>query len=179
MTPVSASVRVGQTQAFVAQAVFSDGSTTNVTAMTAWTSSDTTVATMDYEGRARCINLGHCTPACAQGAKASTDITYWPQALRARVEEDLGTRVDWVAVDHFNTGHPHTHIIVNVPASGAPDPSMAGSWDVEAASINVTIVTHKHAQSSYMLRVPQPGDLILTAREEVMTMWSPAHIPDR
>ncbi len=43
-----------------------------------WWPSDTTVATTDYEGRARCINLGHCTPACAQGAKASTDITYWP-----------------------------------------------------------------------------------------------------
>jgi choline dehydrogenase-like flavoprotein len=37
-----------------------------------WWPSDTTVATVDYEGRARCINLGHCTPACAQGAKAST-----------------------------------------------------------------------------------------------------------
>ncbi|MER9268154.1 DUF3363 domain-containing protein [Mesorhizobium sp. M0410] len=30
----------------------------------------------------------------------------------AQMEEDLGTRLDWVAVDHFNTGHPHTHIIV-------------------------------------------------------------------
>src|SRR3546814_17525336 len=29
-----------------------------------------------------------------------------------RMEEDLGTNLDWVAVDHFNTGHPHTHIIV-------------------------------------------------------------------
>nr|AQZ39401.1 conjugal transfer protein TraI [Sphingobium sp. YW16] len=28
------------------------------------------------------------------------------------MEDDLGTRLDWVAVDHFNTGHPHTHIIV-------------------------------------------------------------------
>ena len=26
-----------------------------------------------------------------------------------RIEEYLGTRLDWVAVDHFNTGHPHTH----------------------------------------------------------------------
>ena len=51
-----------------------------------WWPSDTTVATTDYEGRARCINLGHCTPACAQGAKASTDITYWPHAIRAGVE---------------------------------------------------------------------------------------------
>ncbi|TPI13052.1 DUF3363 domain-containing protein [Mesorhizobium sp. B4-1-3] len=32
--------------------------------------------------------------------------------LMAQMEEDLGTKLDWVAVDHFNTGHPHTHIIV-------------------------------------------------------------------
>jgi hypothetical protein len=36
-----------------------------------WWPSDSTIATTDYEGRARCINLGHCTPGCAQGAKAS------------------------------------------------------------------------------------------------------------
>ena len=58
-----------------------------------WWPSDTTVATTDYEGRARCINLGHCTPACAQGAKASTDITYWPLALRAGVELRTHCRV--------------------------------------------------------------------------------------
>ncbi len=58
-----------------------------------WWPSDTTVATVDYEGRARCINLGHCTPACAQGAKASTDITYWPVALRAGVELRTHCRV--------------------------------------------------------------------------------------
>ncbi len=48
-----------------------------------WWPSDTTIATTDYDGRAKCINLGHCTPGCAQGAKASTDLTYWPQALRS------------------------------------------------------------------------------------------------
>jgi choline dehydrogenase-like flavoprotein len=58
-----------------------------------WWPSDTTVATVDYEGRARCINLGHCTPACAQGAKASTDITYWPAAQRAGVELRTHCRV--------------------------------------------------------------------------------------
>jgi len=30
----------------------------------------------------------------------------------AQAEKDLGTKLDWVAVDHFNTGHPHTHLIV-------------------------------------------------------------------
>jgi type IV secretory pathway VirD2 relaxase len=32
--------------------------------------------------------------------------------LMADAERDLGTRLDWVAVDHFNTGHPHSHVIV-------------------------------------------------------------------
>ena len=58
-----------------------------------WWPSDTTVATVEYEGRAPCINLGHCTPGCAQGAKASTDITYWPLALRAGVELRTRCRV--------------------------------------------------------------------------------------
>lgn len=32
--------------------------------------------------------------------------------LMEQVSEDLGTKLDWVAVDHFNTGHPHTHIVL-------------------------------------------------------------------
>jgi GMC oxidoreductase len=58
-----------------------------------WWPSDTTIATTDYDGRAACINLGHCTPGCAQGAKAITDITYWPLAIRAGVELRTRCRV--------------------------------------------------------------------------------------
>ena len=32
--------------------------------------------------------------------------------LMDQMEQDLGTRLDWVAIDHHNTGHPHTHIVV-------------------------------------------------------------------
>jgi hypothetical protein len=32
--------------------------------------------------------------------------------LMAQAEKDLRTKLDWVAVDHFNTGHPHTHILL-------------------------------------------------------------------
>jgi type IV secretory pathway VirD2 relaxase len=32
--------------------------------------------------------------------------------LMSQAEKDLGTKLDWVAVDHFNTGHPHSHILV-------------------------------------------------------------------
>ncbi len=58
-----------------------------------WWPSDIAVATTEYEGRGKCINLGHCTPGCAQGAKASVDITYWPHALRAGVELRTRCRV--------------------------------------------------------------------------------------
>jgi choline dehydrogenase-like flavoprotein len=58
-----------------------------------WWPSDSTVATESHEGRAPCINLGHCLHGCAQGAKASTDITYWPLARRAGVEVRTRCRV--------------------------------------------------------------------------------------
>jgi type IV secretory pathway VirD2 relaxase len=32
--------------------------------------------------------------------------------LMRQTEKDLDTKLDWIAVDHHNTGHPHTHIIV-------------------------------------------------------------------
>jgi type IV secretory pathway VirD2 relaxase len=40
------------------------------------------------------------------------DLKPLTRRLMARMEEDLGTKLDWVAVDHFNTGHPHTHILL-------------------------------------------------------------------
>src|SRR5258708_2250520 len=64
-----------------------------------WWPSDTTIATTEYDGRAKCINLGHCTPGCAQGAKASTDLTYWPLAIRAGVELRTRCRVRQITTD--------------------------------------------------------------------------------
>jgi type IV secretory pathway VirD2 relaxase len=40
------------------------------------------------------------------------DLKPFVRRLMTKVEDDLGTRLDWVAVDHFNTGHPHTHIML-------------------------------------------------------------------
>ena len=64
-----------------------------------WWPSDLAIATEEYDGRAQCINLGACMWGCAQGAKASTDITYWPHAQRAGVELRTGCRVREVTVD--------------------------------------------------------------------------------
>src|SRR5262249_3552161 len=40
------------------------------------------------------------------------DLKPFIRNLMGHMEQDLGTKLDWVAVDHFNTGHPHTHIVV-------------------------------------------------------------------
>jgi type IV secretory pathway VirD2 relaxase len=40
------------------------------------------------------------------------DLKSLTRRLMAQAEIDLGTKLDWVAVDHFNTGHPHTHIML-------------------------------------------------------------------
>lgn len=41
-----------------------------------------------------------------------TDLTAHTRDLMSQVETDLGTKLDWVAVNHHNTGHPHVHVIV-------------------------------------------------------------------
>ncbi len=41
-----------------------------------------------------------------------SDLRAFTRDVMRQMEEDLGTRLDWVAVDHFNTGHPHSHVIV-------------------------------------------------------------------
>jgi len=40
------------------------------------------------------------------------DLKPFIRDLMRGMERDLRTELDWVAIDHFNTGHPHTHVIV-------------------------------------------------------------------
>ncbi|PIO99477.1 relaxase/mobilization nuclease domain-containing protein [Pleomorphomonas carboxyditropha] len=40
------------------------------------------------------------------------DLRSFTRDLAGQMEKDLGTRLDWVAVDHWNTEHPHVHLIV-------------------------------------------------------------------
>jgi choline dehydrogenase-like flavoprotein len=63
-----------------------------------WWPSDSAITTQEHEGRAPCINAGTCLLGCAQGAKASTDITYWPAALRHGVTLKTRCRVREITV---------------------------------------------------------------------------------
>ena len=50
------------------------------------------------------------------------------RALMAQMEEDLGTGLDWVAVDHFDTAHPHTHIIARGVTHDGKGLNIAGEY---------------------------------------------------
>jgi type IV secretory pathway VirD2 relaxase len=39
-------------------------------------------------------------------------LTHYIRAYMRHVEQDLGTRLDWVAANHHDTAHTHTHVII-------------------------------------------------------------------
>ena len=41
-----------------------------------------------------------------------SDLHGFTRDVMSQIESDLGTKLDWVAVDHFNTGHPHSHVVI-------------------------------------------------------------------
>lgn len=47
-----------------------------------------------------------------EDAEQIDDLRTYTRQLMARMEADLGTRLEWVAVDHWNTDNPHTHIVL-------------------------------------------------------------------
>jgi type IV secretory pathway VirD2 relaxase len=48
----------------------------------------------------------------AEDAVEYQDLKEFTRRLMDQVEQDLGSKLDWIAVDHYNTGHPHTHIVL-------------------------------------------------------------------
>ncbi len=55
-----------------------------------------------------------------EDAAEMTDLKAFTRDLVAQMERDLGTRLDWVAVDHWNTDNPHVHLLVRgITADGS------------------------------------------------------------
>jgi type IV secretory pathway VirD2 relaxase len=50
-----------------------------------------------------------------------SDLKTFTRELMGQMEKDLGTKLDWVGVDHWNTEHPHVHVIVRGRADDGQD----------------------------------------------------------
>src|SRR6267154_5797505 len=63
--------------------------------------------------------------------------------LMQQMEGDLGTKLDWIAVDHCNTGQPHSHILVRGVTEDGKTLNIAGDYIAygvrERASAIVTL----------------------------------------
>lgn len=57
----------------------------------------------------------------AEDAAEYQDLKEFTRRFMNQVEQDLGSKLDWVAVDHYNTGHPHTHIVLRGKDERAKD----------------------------------------------------------
>ncbi|MBB4398841.1 VirD2 family relaxase/mobilization nuclease [Bradyrhizobium sp. ERR14] len=56
-----------------------------------------------------------------EDAADMADLKGFARELVGQMERDLGTRLDWVAVDHWNTQHPHVHILARGIAEDGQD----------------------------------------------------------
>ncbi len=56
------------------------------------------------------------------------DLKPFVRDLLRQMQYDLDTKIEWVAVDHFNTGHPHTHIVIRGRDMTGRDLVMARSY---------------------------------------------------
>ena len=56
-----------------------------------------------------------------EDAAQMADVRAFTRELMKDVERDLGTKLEWVAVDHWNTDNPHIHVIVRGRADDGRD----------------------------------------------------------
>jgi len=56
-----------------------------------------------------------------EDAAEMTDLKAFTRDLVSQMERDLPTRLDWVAVDHWNTDNPHVHLLVRGVAEDGSD----------------------------------------------------------
>ena len=56
-----------------------------------------------------------------EDAEQLDDLRIYTRHLMARMEADLGSRLEWVAVDHWNTDNPHTHVVLRGKDDGGRD----------------------------------------------------------
>ena len=64
-----------------------------------WWPSDNAIISRDFDGRPACTLHGKCMFGCPIGAKASTDVTYWPKALKKGAEIRTRARVQEITLD--------------------------------------------------------------------------------
>lgn len=98
VNPLTASIATGQTQAFAANGMFSDGSQTDITSAVSWSSAATNFATIDQTGLATGMSAGVSAIAATSGTVTSAvpaQLTVTPAVL---TEIDIAPDAQYIPV---------------------------------------------------------------------------------
>jgi type IV secretory pathway VirD2 relaxase len=63
------------------------------------------------------------------------DLRRFTRNVMQQMQEDLGTKLDWVAIDHFNTGHPHSHVLLRGKEESGKDLIIAQDYITDGLRI--------------------------------------------
>lgn len=99
-----------------------------------WWPEPNAILSAPYGGRNACVQRGTCMQGCGEGAKASTDLTHWPQAIAhgarlitgarvRRIETDasgLATGASWVDLDGDDHFQPARAVVLAANGIGTP-----------------------------------------------------------
>jgi choline dehydrogenase-like flavoprotein len=88
-----------------------------------WWPSPNAVLSAPYQGRNPCAQYGACMQGCPEGAKASTDVTHWPTAIRRGARLKTGARVARVLLGRSGL------------ATGVEYVGQDGRWDIAHADV--------------------------------------------
>ena len=91
-----------------------------------------------------------------------SDLRDYTRDLVRQMEADLGTRLDWVAVDHWNTDNPHVHLLVRGVTDQGADLVMSRDY----ISHNLR---SRAEELAYAELGPKPEHEVLRTREREVT----------
>jgi type IV secretory pathway VirD2 relaxase len=102
------------------------------------------------------IGISSASSSRPRTATGLADLRAFTRDVMRQMEDDLGMKLDWVAVDHFNTGYPHSHVVIR----GKDD---AGK-DLIIAQDYITDGVRLRAQERATLELGPETDLELRAK---------------
>jgi len=89
-----------------------EGVTSDGAAGHAYSAMDDAVETKEFEDRGREDRHQFRFILSPEDGEDIGELRAFTRQLMAQMERDLGTKLEWVAVDHWDTDDPHTHIVL-------------------------------------------------------------------